>query len=272
MNNNSDKSINSMILNLESLIKEYENVLAQYNQVETDYINYLHQTKSNVSNTVSDLVYFKNKALWSKQIFSSSRVNNVQQCQALCSKNPDCKGATYNDYKNSLTANNCFLSSKDGMIYNAEDQYAIVFKSTGYLQALEGLNNQLLNLNIRILEAFEENDYDFSMQDKERFNKYRLLRINYAKLEEQRANLLEQLQTIQTLDSKQVNGELAVTKYYYNYILLFIVVVLCCAILSKIALNSISSQSTNNFDIMNYKYIFMIIIISILIMSFFNLN
>jgi hypothetical protein len=272
MNSDSENSINSIIFTLERLLKEYETLLTQYNQVETDYINYLQQVKSNVSNRVSDLVNFKNQAVWSQKTLSSSRVSNVQKCQALCSKTLGCRSATYNNTANNAIANNCFLNSEEGNIYNAENQYAIVNKSTGYLKTLQALNNQLINLNERILMIFKNNEYSFSMQDQERFNKYRLLRINYGKLEEQRANILEQLQNIQTLDSKQVNGELYVTKNYYNYIILFIVVVICCIILSKIILNSVSSQNIANFDIMDYKYVFMIIIISILILSFINLN
>ena len=110
------------------------------------------------------------------------------------------------------------------------------------------------------------------MQDKERFNKYNLLRINYQKLEEQRQIILEQLENIQTLDSKRFNGELAVTKNYYNYILLFIIVILCCIFLSKIIINSGSNQITNNFSISDYKYVFLIIVLSIFILSFFKFN
>lgn len=272
MGGDSENSINSIIFTLERLLKEYETLLTQYNQVETDYINYLQEVKTNVSNTVSDLVNFKNQAVWSKNVFSGSRVSNVEECQALCSKSLGCRSATYNNTTNKLVGNNCFLNSEDGLIYNAENQYAIVNKSTGYLKILQALNNQLIHLNEKILLVLKENDYKFNMQDQERFNKYRLLRFNYSKLEEQRADILEQLQNIQTLDSKQVNGELYVTKNYYNYIILFIVVVICCIILSKIILNSVSSQNIASFDIMDYKYVFMIIIISILILSFFNLN
>jgi len=272
MNNNSGKSINSIILNLESLIKQYENVLIQYNQVETDYINYLHQVKSSVSNTVSDLVSFKNRSFWGSGGISSNRVSSVNECTALCSRTPGCSGATYSN-TNSSTQDNCWLRRGDGLIFLSEgDQYAILPKSKGYLNVLQGLNSQLIFLNERILTAFKDNEYDFSMQDKERFNKFNLLRINYQKLEQQRSIILEQLENIQTLDSKQINGELDVTKNYYNYILLFIIVILCCIFLSKIIINSVSSQSTNNFSISDYKYVFLIVGLSIIILSFFKFN
>ena len=272
MGDNSENSINSIILNLESLIKQYENVLTQYNQVETDYINYLHQVKSNVSNTVSDLVSFKNRSFWGSGELSSSRVSSVNECTALCSSTPGCSGATYNNTNNN-TQHNCWLRKGEGLIFLSDsDQFAILPKSKGYLNVLQGLNSQLIFLNERILTAFKDNEYDFSMQDKERFNKYNLLRINYQKLEEQRQIILEQLENIQTLDSKRFNGELAVTKNYYNYILLFIIVILCCIFLSKIIINSGSNQITNNFSISDYKYVFLIIVLSIFILSFFKFN
>ena len=271
MSNNSEESMNSIILNLESLIKQYENVLTQYNQVEKDYINYLHQVKSSVSNTVSDLVSFKNRAFWGSGEISSSKVSSVNECTALCSSRPGCSGATYSNTNNNQ--HNCWLRKGDGFVFLSEgDQFAILPKSKGYLTMLRGLNSQLIFLNERILIAFKDNEYDFSMQDKERFNRFNLLRINYQKLEQQRSIILEQLENIQTLDGKQVNGELEVTKNYYNYILLFVIVILCCIFLSKIIINSVSSQTTNNFSISDYKYAFLIVGLSIIILSFFKFN
>ena len=40
-NQNQENKVNSIVLNLESLTTEYDTVLLQYNQVQTDYVNYL---------------------------------------------------------------------------------------------------------------------------------------------------------------------------------------------------------------------------------------
>jgi hypothetical protein len=130
-------SNNPTMLNLESLTKNYDTLLIQYNQLQNDYINYLQQNPSIIQQgkTNLNLVNIPNSTFWGATTLSTSNVSNVDQCRALCSNTPGCSGATFNVTNN--TQNNCFLSGGDGMIIGGSaTQYAIISKANQYLTTL----------------------------------------------------------------------------------------------------------------------------------------
>jgi hypothetical protein len=247
----------SAILNLESLTKQYDTTLIQYNQVQSDYINVLQsqQSSSQVENsgTTSNLVTVPNSTFWGTKGISSSNVSSVSDCSALCSKTPGCSGATYNVTNNDQ--NNCWLTSGDGsIITGTTDQFAIISEDKKYLKTLEQLNTQLIYFSDQIMQILKTNKNVFIKQDEERFSKYALLRENYEKLEDERKKILEQLLKYQTMEEKQNQGELIVTRNYYNYILLLIIALICIFILSRTAVilvsQNTSSSSDNNFGLL----------------------
>jgi hypothetical protein len=247
----------SAILNLESLTKQYDTTLIQYNQVQSDYINVLESQKSSSqvenSGTTSNLVSIPNSTFWGTKGISSSNVSSVSDCSALCSKTPGCSGATYNVTNNNQ--NNCWLTSGDGsIITGTTDQFAIITQDKKYLKTLEQLNIQLINFSDQIMEILKTNKNVFLEQDEERFSKYDLLKENYEKLEEERKNILEQLLKYQTIEEKQNQGELIVTRNYYNYVLLLVIALICVFILSRTAVilisENVSSSSDNNLGLL----------------------
>lgn len=240
---------NSAILNLESLTKQYDTTLIQYNQVQSDYINYLQKnpTSGQVENsgTTSNLVSAPNSAFWGTTGVLTTKVSSVSECSALCSKTPKCSGATYNDTNNNQ--NNCWLRGGDGtIITGTSNQYAIISQAKSYLKTLEKLNIQLINFSNEIMKILKTNKNVFIEQDNKRFEKYALLQENYAKLEKERRHILKQLLKHQTIEEKQNQGELVVTSNYYNYVLLLIIVLMCVFILSKIVVILIGANSTSS--------------------------
>jgi hypothetical protein len=265
--NQNQKQNNSAILNLESLTKQYDTTLIQYNQVQSDYINNLQNSPSSALPGQSqvqatalaqaqvqgksdlNLVSIPNNTFWGTKGISSSNVSSVEKCSALCSITPGCSGATYNVTNNNQ--NNCWLRGGDGsIIAGTNKQYAIISKSKNYLQTLENLNIQLINLNNKIMQIFDTNKNVFLAQDNERNHKYAILKENYKRLEKERRNILNQLLKYQTIEEKQNQGELIVTSNYYNYILLLIIALVCMFILSKTAViligENVASSSISN--------------------------
>jgi hypothetical protein len=240
---------NSAILNLESLTKEYDTTLIQYNQVQSDYINYLQKNPSSgqVENTgsSSNLASVPNSTFWGTNGIFTTSVSSVSECSALCSKTPKCSGATYNVTNNSQ--NNCWLRSGDGtIITGTSNQYAIIPQAKTYLKTLEKLNIQLINFSNEIMKILKTNKNQFIEQDTKRFEKYALLQENYAKLEIERRNILKQLLKYQTIEEQQNQGELIVTSNYYNYVLLLIIVLICVFILSKTVITLIGKNATSS--------------------------
>jgi len=240
------KQNNSAILNLESLTKQYDTTLLQYNQVQSDYINYLQHTSSQLQGQPDlKLTSIPNSTFWGTAGVSSSNVSSVEQCSALCSRTPGCSGATYNVTNNNQ--NNCWLRSGDGpVITGTNKQYAIISKANNYLKTLEKLNIQLINLNNQIMKVLESNKSVFMEQDSKRFEKYNVLKEKYTKLEFERRKILNQLFKHQTIEEKQNQGELIVTSNYYNYILLLIIALICVFILSKTAVVLISENASSS--------------------------
>jgi hypothetical protein len=261
--NQNQNQNNSAILNLESLTKQYDTSLIQYNQVQSDYINTLQNTQSSSLPTQSqvptsspNLVTIPNTTYWGTTGISSSNVSSVDTCSALCSKTPGCSGATYNVTNNSQ--NNCWLRSGNGsIITGSSNQYAIIPQAKSYLKTLEKLNVQLIDLNNKIMNVLETNKNVFLAQDNQRNDKYALLKENYKKLEKERRNILKQLLQYQTIEGKQTQGELVVTMNYYNYILLLIVVLICVFILAKTAVILIGENVTSSSNT-TFGYMFII--------------
>jgi len=256
--------INSTILNLESLTKQYDTLLIQYNQVQNDYINYLQKNPNTIQQGQSNLglVNIPNSTFWGATNLSSSNVSNVDQCTALCSNTPGCSGATFNVTNNNQK--NCYLSSGDGMVIGGSlNQYAIISKANQYLTTLQTLNSQLIGVNNKILQFFQDNVSRFSSEDKERLKNFNLLKDNYTKLEEQRLDILNRLVDYQTIEERQTQGQLIVKKNYFNYVLLLLIALLCFLILSKTVINSGSQNGTTNNNSGGY-YILLIVLIILL--------
>jgi len=137
---------------------------------------------------------------------------------------------------------------------------------------LQTLNSQLVDTNRKILQVFQQYD-SLSDQDLKRVQKYNLLKKNYTHLEKERKHILNQLKDHQSIQEKQVQGTLIVTKNYYNYILLLFIVIVCLLILSKTAIDSLgqNSSSTSNSNSNSIGLLFGILtsLILILVISYF---
>ena len=236
----------------------------QYNQVQSDYMNYLQNLSLNGENA-SNLTTLINSTFWGTAGLLSSRVSSLEQCSALCSKTPGCSGATYNVTINNDNKDNCWIRTGDGeVIPGTNEQYAIIPEIKKYLQSLQILNLQLIDVNNEIIVIFKTNEINFSVQDKERFIKYNLLKENYKKLEKERINISTKLMDQQTIEGKKTQTELIVTKNYYNYLVLLFIVLLCFLILSKTIINSFNqnvSTPNDNFGSVILIFVFSFIII-----------
>lgn len=252
---------NSDILHLESLIKQYDIILIQYTQVQTDYINYLKisVTKTQSTSTTPNLVAIKGSTFWGNSAISSSNVQSVGQCTAICTATSGCSGATYTT--NSGTQNNCFLRSGDGdIIAGTSNQYAIVPKNKEYLNTLQNLNSQLLQINGEIMQIIQNNKNSTSKENNDENQKYDLLQKNFKQLEGQREKILSDLAQFQSLDEIQIQSTLTVNKNYYTFILLLFLVLICIFFVSKIVITSDSEKSEANINI--FAIIFSIFVIT----------
>ena len=120
-------------MELETLLKQYENTLTQYTQLNSEYLTYIKNT--NDASLSNDLITVDNSE-YTGTTSSEIKTDDVEACRASCSSTSGCSGATYNLTKDS-TINNCSLKSGDGQINIKENYSAIVTKKKDYLNRLK---------------------------------------------------------------------------------------------------------------------------------------
>jgi len=99
---------------LESLQLQYDTKMKEYNQLTQDYKEVLKTGGANY-------VQLKDKAFFGTSFFEMSIKKTIDTCQASCSSNPKCSGATYvPGFKG------CFLATGDGNIKTNTGTYAII--------------------------------------------------------------------------------------------------------------------------------------------------
>jgi hypothetical protein len=257
----SNNDFDSVILNLESLIKEYDIILTKYKQVQSDYNSYLQ------NNDTSTLTNIKNSLFQGTNIISNTHVQDINSCSALCSETTGCSGATFKNISGDEP--NCMISSGDGNVLTTDDDsYAIIFVNKNYLLTLEQFNLQLIDISNEIIQTFQDNIDIFTNDDINRINKYNVLKQNYAQLETQRSNISDQLKNYQSLEGKYNESELIVKKNYYNYILLLFIVILFFLLLSETFTNFFGQTVLPVLS--SYTGVFLIILVCIYILYMFS--
>jgi hypothetical protein len=258
----SNNDFDSVILDLETLIKQYDVILTQYKQVQSDYNSYLQN-----NNGSSQLTNIKNSLYQGTSVISNTRVQDINSCSALCSKTTGCSGATFKNVN--VDQPNCIISSGNGSVLTTkDDSYAIIFVNKNYLLTLEQLNSQLIVISNKIIQKFQNNTNIFTNSDINRLDKYNVLKQNYMQLESQRSTISDQLKNFQSLEGKYNESQLIVQKNYYNYILLLFIVIVCFLLLSS-SFTNYFSESIAPF-IFSYAGIFLIVLVCIYFLYVFS--
>ena len=249
---------NSITMDLENLRKHYSNILIQYKQSVTDYINYLNQnTKTNNKLFVN----MKGQSYLGKETLQQINNTNLNNCEALCGNNTKCSGATFQ-------SNSCILKTGDSSIIpSTNDSYAIITESKKLLMNMENLNQELINVNETISNKLNKLQPYLNNNNVDRKNNTIELIKNYKELMKERKDILKLLNDYKTLDNTQNENEIKITQNYYFYILYFILIIVILYLLYKINYPSSSSniQYIGELNINAYYIIFIIIILVIIL-------
>ena len=126
---------------LESLQLQYDTKMKEYNQLSQDY-------KDALKSGNTDYVQLKDKAYFGTSWFSITQQQTIDMCQATCSSNSKCSGATYVPMFQF-----CALAMGDGDIRTFPGYYAIIPRLKYTTGKLQEVNRQLIILNTKIQEA-----------------------------------------------------------------------------------------------------------------------
>jgi hypothetical protein len=214
-------NLNSDVLQLQRLNEQYMSKLTEYKSAFATYVTTMKsQTNAN------SFVVLPGKTFMGTASLSDNRNSATAQCQALCSSNKVCTGATFNSISRV-----CKLRKGDGLISSsASSDIAIVTKSKQQLDNLDKINSQLISLNDqmiavnrRITPSVNKNESTLSINNRD------LMRNNATLLQEQLKikNMLDQFNDVdQSYINKSLNADQKNAKYYMWFIIMIIVLIL----------------------------------------------
>jgi len=232
----------SIVLDLENLNTQYSNLLIQYEQAVANYSALIQ--KQNTENT-PPLMIIPDNAFWGTEGISSNVIQSVPECKALCATTSGCSGATYNP-----TNKICSLRSGEGSMVPDNNSFAIVSEETYLLLNMQSINNQLIEINQEILDKTNEGQPDFNDEYAERKVKAQELLKNYIMLNQEREKISQMVQSFESLNREEVEGNISISQKYYSFILLIILAVALIVILYLFT-GSSSTTSINPTPVIN---------------------
>jgi hypothetical protein len=234
-------------MDLETLLKQYDNTLTQYTQLNLEYLTYIKNT--NESSLSNDLTTVDNSEYTGTTV-SEIKSANVEACKASCSSTSGCSGATYNLIKDS-TINNCSLKSGDGKINIKENYSAIVTKKKDYLNRLKILNDQLTNINTNITNYISTNKLDMSSQLTDNQNILNQLTNDLSFLVGEKDDIDKQIRSVNDLDGKIQETSILVNMNYSIFNILFVSAILVILIFLYMSIFSNSTEVNNLGNVNN---------------------
>lgn len=143
-------NINSYLIQLEALDGQYRTKLTEYESAYTTYISTLQdQTQSSATNSY---VVLPGHTYTGTSTISNNTNSSISQCEALCSADSACTGASFNS-----TSAVCSLKSgNSGLTAGATSDNAIITNIKSQIIHLETLNAQLIAINEQITEIYSK--------------------------------------------------------------------------------------------------------------------
>ena len=231
-------------MELETLLKQYDNTLTQYTQLNSEYLTYIKNTDefslSNDFTTVSNSEYSGTETI----VISEIKSDNVEACRALCSSTSGCSGATFNLTKDT-TINNCFLKSGNGQINIKEEYLAIVTKKKDYLTRLKILNDQLTIINNNIKNYILTNKPEILSNLSENQNILNQLSNDLSFLVGKKDDIDREIRSVNQLDSKIGESSILVNMNYSIFKILLFFAILLVLIFLYISIFSDNTEVNN---------------------------
>lgn len=200
---------------LESLQLQYDTKMKEYNQLTQDYKNTLKMGGANY-------VQLKDKAYFGASFLDISLKKTIDMCQASCSSNSKCSGATYAPQNQT-----CVLNKGDGNIKSSSGNYAILTSLKYITGKLEDVNKQLIILNTKIQSAIQtqpNNNLDNVVNKNNKMHD--TLITDYNDLADQRSEIDSLILEYDNVNGNMKDTSLVVNQQMLNYRLYTIILAL----------------------------------------------
>ena len=247
-----DNGLNTDILKIQALEKEYNAVLNQY---EEAYKNCNDELKQNLDQKQRSFKSFPNRAYWGTAGLKEGVVGSETDCENMCASNSKCTGATFN------TGNKyCWTRTGAGSLSpTTKSNVAILPTVKSCVVTLNALNTRLIKINTELTHLIETTNSKLAKDEANLNNSRSQLHGYYAQL------LKERLQMAKILEDQKTIDEEISTKFMYvdTQNTEFRLWSLAACIFSLIVINKILGKETSVV-----KLFWIIIMIALLIVSF----
>jgi len=207
--------IKSSLINVETLQKEYENTLQQYQEAVNNYISILE------NNSENELISMKGRSWWGISKLNEGTVQTEEECRNMCFNDEQCSGATFNESRHY-----CWTRKGNSQIsVGKDDDTALIRKSTESLVTMKRLNEKLIDLNSQIVSELSNSQPLVEEQKQDKEMVHVKLNDSYQKLLEQKVEMDKQLREYYTIEQYIDNSSLFVNQK--NSVYIFWVLIVC---------------------------------------------
>jgi len=213
-------------MSFESLSSQFNNILTQYQNTYQAYLNSLDTSDNS-------LITSPNTLFTGEGQLSVEQSSTVDNCQASCSTNASCSGASFN-----TTNNNCTLSSGSGSLSNSTENTSFVEPGIYYSYQLQLLNEQLMSINQQMMQSSTASQGTFQQNQQQTQQSQQILNQNYETLQQERSEIARMVREYQTLNQAYDNGTINTNSSYAQYIVLLLVTILLVFLLIKFSITS----------------------------------
>jgi hypothetical protein len=224
-------------LELESLYKEFELTMIQYDQEYKNYLSILNKNSGNLGNSGA-FVILEGKTYWGSTGLKEGSANTAEECKAMCSNDPKCSGATFKG-----KSKYCWTRSGEGeiMASSSTQDYAIITEIYQSASILYSLNIKVLDIIAKIKQINQQNQQLAEKIQTEKMINGSNLNNKYQLLLAQNREIKEILQQYQTVEEDKMNTTLKVRQHSLYYKIYSII----CILLAYLTFTVIFDISNN---------------------------
>ena len=229
----------------------------------TDTSVYSTETEPNYNINSEPLTAIKGTTFWGEKKLNEGEATSLEQCKAMCASDSSCSGATYNPDKAY-----CWTRSGEGEINTGlSNDYAIIPEHLKYLKVIQGLSEQLTNINSEILKTINKGEPIYTDQEIQIKQQTSILNKNYKKLIKEREKVEKTIKKYQDLSKSQNNGEIFINKNYTTYFFLIVIILITIFLVFKFTPETSTVTIQQGGDLKNNTYylIFIMIFITFII-------
>lgn len=197
------------LIKIESLQKEYEVTLQQYQESGQNYIQTMEVNNPNTNSFTA----LAGRTWWGTKGLTEGPANTQEECETMCANSEQCSGATFNPVKKY-----CWTRSGESDITTGQDSdYALITKQKEALSIMKYLNDKLLSLNDEITYEFKNINPEVKEQYEDKQQKQQQLNASYSQLLEQKRELETQMREYNSLSEKESNQSTYVVQQNMSY-------------------------------------------------------